>query len=234
MTSLVIGSMAPDFDYLYHTQIGNSLSHSLVGVVYYCLPITVGVAFLWHLIVKASLASALPNSLVHKYSDWLSNSWECKSLSHLLIILISAIVGTLTHLAWDSFTHISGFFVQNIAFLTNATFFYNLPVFELLQYGCGILGFFVVLYIIAIHSSKKPQLVIPRYPKSFWITTLFVFVVFCAVHPFILTYDSFVQTLKYTFVNFLFGFAVSITIASVIVKMYHGFQMSLKGTNSNN
>ncbi len=37
MTSLVIGSMAPDFDYLYHTQTGTSLSHSLAGVIYSCL-----------------------------------------------------------------------------------------------------------------------------------------------------------------------------------------------------
>ena len=80
MTSLVIGSMAPDFDYIIHTQAGTVLSHSLSGVIYYCLPITVGITLLWHFIIKASLASALPVPLVCKYSDWLSNSWECKSL----------------------------------------------------------------------------------------------------------------------------------------------------------
>ena len=37
MASLVIGSMAPDFDYLYRTQTCTSLSHSLAGVLYYCL-----------------------------------------------------------------------------------------------------------------------------------------------------------------------------------------------------
>lgn len=228
MTCLIIGSMAPDFDYLYHTQAGTSLSHSLAGVLYYCLPITVGVAFLWHFIIKASLASALPNSLVRKYSDWLSNSWECKSLFRLLIILISAVVGTLTHLAWDSFTHISGFFVQNIAFLTKITFIYNLPVFKLLQYGCGILGAFLVLYIIVIHTSQKPQHVIPRYPKSFWITALFVFVVFYITHFLTLTHVPFIKLLKYGIINLLSGFAISITVASVVVRIYHGFQPSSK------
>jgi hypothetical protein len=62
MTGFVIGSMAPDFDYLFHTHTGTSLSHSLIGIIYYCLPITIGIACVWHFIVKASLASALPNS----------------------------------------------------------------------------------------------------------------------------------------------------------------------------
>ncbi|MGD0037453.1 MAG: DUF4184 family protein [Bacteroidota bacterium] len=228
MTSLVIGSMAPDFDYLFHTQTGTSLSHSLAGILYYCLPITVGVAFLWHFIIKASLASALPNFLVSKYSDWLSNSWEFKSSFRLFIILVSAVIGIITHLVWDSFTHFSGFFVQKIAFLTQTTFIYHLPIFKLLQYGCGILGAIIVLFVVVLHSSEKPKLVIPRYPKSFWITALFIFIVFYAIHPFALTYGSFVKILKYNIVNFLSGFAVSITIASVVVKIYDRFQPSLK------
>jgi hypothetical protein len=224
MTSLIIGSMAPDFDYIIHTQTGTSISHSLAGVIYYCLPITVGVAFLWHFIIKPSLASALPNFLVRKYSDWLLNSWDCKSLFRFLIILVSAVIGTITHLTWDSFTHISGYFVQNIAFLTKITFIYNFPVFKLLQYGCGLLGAFLVLYIVIIHSSQKPQLVVHRYPKCFWITALFVFIVFGITHFLTLTHVSLVQLVRYSVINLLSGSAISITIASVVVRIYHSFQ----------
>jgi hypothetical protein len=226
MTSLVIGSMAPDSDYILHTQAGTILSHSLIGVIYYCLPITVGVAFLWHFIIKPSLASALPIPLVRKYSDWLSNSWEYKSLFRLLTILISAVVGILTHLAWDSFTHISGYFVQNIAFLTQITFIYNFPVFKILQYGCGIVGAFLVLYVVVLHSSKMPEPVVRRHPKIFWVTMLFVFVVFCIVRLLTLPDASFVKLLRYTVVNFLSGFAISITLASIVVKTYNRFQQS--------
>jgi hypothetical protein len=220
--------MAPDFDYLFRTQVGTLISHSPNGIIRYCLPITLGVACIWHFIIKASLASALPRSLAVKYSDWLSNSWEYKSLFRLFIILISAFVGIITHLAWDSFTHSSGFFVQKIAFLTKITFIYHLPVFKLLQYGCGIVGAVAVLFVVILHISEKPLLVVPRHPKSFWITALFVLVVFCIARFFALHYVSFVQLLRYTIVNFISGSAVSITVASVVVRIFDRFQPSSK------
>jgi hypothetical protein len=228
MTCLVIGSMAPDFDYLFRTQFGTLISHSPNGIVCYLLPITLGVACLWHFIIKASFASALPRSLALKYSDWLTNSWEYKSLFRLFIILISAFIGIITHLAWDSFTHSSGFFVQKIAFLTKITFIYHLPVFKLLQYGCGILGAVTVVFVVIHHYSKKPQLIIPRHTKGFWITALFVFGVFCIARSFARPHVSFVHLLRYTIVNFLSGSIVSITIASVVVRIYNRFQLSLK------
>ncbi|MCX6122781.1 MAG: DUF4184 family protein [Ignavibacteriales bacterium] len=228
MTCLVIGSMAPDFDYLFRTQIGTLISHSPNGIIRYCIPVTLGAACVWHFIIKSSLASALPRSLALKYSDWLTNSWEYKSLFRLFIILFSAFVGIITHLVWDSFTHSSGYFVQNISFLTERTFIYQIPIFKLLQYGCGILGAVTVLFVVILHISEKPLLVVPRHPKSFWITALFVLVVFCIARSFTLPHVSFVRLLRYTIVNFLSGSAVSITVASVVVRIYDRFRTSSK------
>ena len=96
MTALIIGSMAPDFDYFYHTHIGVILSHSFPGIIYYCLPITISVALLWHFVVKTSLASALPLSLCCKYSDWLSSRWEFQSFLRIIVIIVSAVAGVMT------------------------------------------------------------------------------------------------------------------------------------------
>jgi hypothetical protein len=226
MTSLVIGSMAPDFDYIIHTQTGTMLSHSLSGIIYYCLPITMGIAFLWHFIIKISLASALPKPLVRKYSDWLSNSWECTSFIHFLVILVSAVIGIITHLAWDSFTHISGYFVQNIPFLTKTTIIYNLPVYKILQYGCGIVGGILVLFVVVVHSSHKPDFIVHRHPRIFWLTMFFIFVVFCIGRSFALPDVTFAKLLRYAVVNFLSGLFISVTLASIVVRIYNRFHQS--------
>jgi hypothetical protein len=209
--------MAPDFDYIYHTHAGIILSHSLPGVIYYCLPVTISVALLWHFIVKASLATALPVTMVRKYSDWLSNRWEFHSFSRIITIIVSSVVGVMTHLAWDSFTHINGFFVQNIVFLTRITCILNFPVYKLLQYGCGLLGACMIFYVIVRHSSKIPQMIVRHHPQKFWITASFVFVVFCTARYGTMSYGSFGELLKYTVVIFLSGFAVSITLAAIVV-----------------
>jgi len=226
MTSLVIGSMAPDFDYIYHTHAGVILSHSLPGIIYYCLPVTIGVANLWHFIVKTSLATALPVSMVCKYSDWLSNSWEFQSFLRIVTIIVSAVVGVMTHLAWDSFTHINGFFVQNIVFLTRITLIFNFPVYKLLQYGCGLVGACVIFSVIVLHSSKMPQLVVRHHPKRFWITAFIVFVAFCTARYGTMSYGSMGELLKYAVVIIVSGFAVAITLASMAVRIYDKFQRS--------
>lgn len=226
MTTLIIGSMAPDFDYLYHTHAGIILSHSLPGIIYYCLPITISVAMLWHFVVKAGLASALPLSLVRQYSDWLSSKWEFQSFFRIVTIIVSTVIGVITHLAWDSFTHINGFFVQNIVFLTRRTCIFNFPVYKLLQYGCGLMGAFIVLFVIVEHSSQRPLMTVRHHPIIFWITALSVFVVFCIARYFTMQYDSLGELLKYTIVIFLSGFSFSITLASIVVRIYNKVQQS--------
>ena len=226
MTALIIGSMAPDFDYFYHTHSGFILSHSLPGIIYYCLPITISVALLWHFVVKASLASALPLSLCCKYSDWLSSRWEFQSFLRIIVIIVSAVAGVMTHLAWDSFTHINGFFVQNIDFLTRRTFVFNFPLYKLLQYSCGLVGASMVLFVIVRHSSQEPPMVVRHHLKIFWITALSVFIVLCTVRYYSMQYGSMDELLKYTIVILLSGIVVSITLASIVVRIYSVVQRS--------
>src|SRR5215813_8309835 len=51
-TSLVIGSMAPDFEYFAHGEQAGSFSHTLLGVAVFCIPMTLFLGVLWDRVVR--------------------------------------------------------------------------------------------------------------------------------------------------------------------------------------
>ena len=44
MTTLIIGSMSPDFEYFLRMKIKSDMSHTLLGIFYFDLPITLIIA----------------------------------------------------------------------------------------------------------------------------------------------------------------------------------------------
>ena len=137
--ALVIGSITPDLAYLsgpFHLE---DLSHSLPGAILFCLP--AGLLAFWG--YRRLALRVWPASRNTDLAQPLSlRGWAR--------IALSLLVGTLTHLLWDSFTHKSGWFVQRLPLLRlplTTMFGHQVRVFHVLWYGCSFAGV-ALLYIV--------------------------------------------------------------------------------------
>jgi hypothetical protein len=144
-TALAVGSMAPDLEYFFRPQALSVWGHSPVGLLFFNLPLTIVVALLFHQIIKPALIPQLPAPYDHYYSAARYQSWITTPASYWKIPL-SAIIGAASHVLWDSFTHRSGFFVNQLPLLKSSFPIanLNLPIYTLLQYGFSLIGLLTI------------------------------------------------------------------------------------------
>src|SRR5688500_2494323 len=96
-SALAIGSMAPDFWY-FVPLLERDESHSLVGLAWFCLPAGLLAYALFHLLLKQPLIALLSPRLGCFTPAGLPRvPWRA--------VIVSLMVGALTHLAWDALTH---------------------------------------------------------------------------------------------------------------------------------
>jgi len=150
MTGLVIGSIAPDFEYFFRMQVSSYYSHTWTGLLWFDLPLTIILAFVFHLLVRNSLIDNLPNFLAQRLVVFKNFNWIRHFKENLLVVIASVLFGIATHIFWDNFTHKHGQFVQIIDGLKN-TFTvagHSIVVYQLLQHLSTIIGGLIVIYVL--------------------------------------------------------------------------------------
>ncbi|MGE5705041.1 MAG: DUF4184 family protein [Clostridia bacterium] len=159
MTGLVVGSMSPDFEYFIHFKPVSVWGHTLIGFFVYNFPLVLLVSWLFHSFVKAPLIAHLPAPLDRWYAPLASQAWRIGSLRAFGLFFLSSIVGMLTHVGWDHFTHVNGYYVVHSAFLreTVPIFRWNVPVYKLAQHGSTLIGFLVIAVYLYRQRAARPQ-----------------------------------------------------------------------------
>jgi hypothetical protein len=111
----VIGSMTPDFGYYLPGFEPPWPTHSLIGSVLLCLPAGLLQLALFHAL-KRPVCLLLPQPhraaltpLTGKRPEW---QWRA-----IAIAAVSLLLGSWTHIAWDSLTHANGWCVEHLAWL---------------------------------------------------------------------------------------------------------------------
>jgi hypothetical protein len=96
-SALAIGSMSPDFWY-FVPFIERGESHSIAGLAWFCLPLGLLVYALFHLFLKQPLIALLsPRLRAFTPARLPAVPWSA--------VVVSLLVGAVTHLAWDGLTH---------------------------------------------------------------------------------------------------------------------------------
>jgi hypothetical protein len=73
-----------------------------------------------------------------------------------LVAIASITIGACSHIIWDSFTHLNGWFVVRYSFFS--TQIGRFAIYDWLQHGCGVLGLIAVaLWIAWALGEAKPQ-----------------------------------------------------------------------------
>src|SRR5215212_1569962 len=108
LTALMVGSMAPDFGYFFSFEASRALTHSFAGLFIFALPVGM---FVWLFYV-----AVLEKATITLLSDrWHTRFAHTGAITPSLVAsaAVAIILGAVTHLLWDAFTH-------RATFVTNA------------------------------------------------------------------------------------------------------------------
>lgn len=155
LTGLILGCMAPDFEYFLRMRMYGEWGHQWSGIVLLDLPVALILALLIHCIIRDPVIQHLPLALKQRFSIYAEQVVPITQWRYYLVLCMSIILGALTHIVWDSFTHVSGYFVERYAVFRHQLTILNHPVYvyKLLQHGSSLLG----LGLIALYVYRLPR-----------------------------------------------------------------------------
>ena len=148
--ALVIGSLTPDASYCLGEKEGGTFGHSLVGSVAFCLPVGIALVALFYGL-RSPVVRRLPAPYQQAFLPFCR-----RPLGSPWVVVISLLIGTWTHVLWDSFTHNNGWCVQNLPVLQNVVVSAGgrtARVCHLLWYGCSFAG--VIWLFLAFEKWKQ-------------------------------------------------------------------------------
>ncbi len=185
--ALVAGSAAPDAAYLLAGIVSLPETHTVMAVLWFCLPVTLAAC----IVIRSAapvVAAHLPRGGPFRLRDYgvlgiVHHPWY--------ITVSSALIGAATHLLWDGFTHspgsTHGWAVELIPALETAGPF-GQPWWRALQFTSSVVGALVALGVAwelgrtsALRRWHGEPSNVSRAPRRFWGVGASVFVVGAAV-----------------------------------------------------
>jgi hypothetical protein len=157
LPALAIGSMAPDVPYFVTLGIDRHLGHSISALFWFCVPVGLGIYWLFEYFFKQPFISLCPIALQSRLV-----ALPVTRVSATAII-VSLLIGATTHLLWDSFTHGNSPWLGYLPFLETPLFSlgnYKVYVFKVFQHGSTFIGLgLIAAWSIRWYREAPHQLV---------------------------------------------------------------------------
>ena len=139
LAPFAIGAMAPDFEYLLRLEPYALVSHSLRGVLLYCLPGGVLTFLVWGGLVRpvGRALVALP----------VSGARLPRDVAGWAVVVLALLLGSASHVGWDALTHRDAWGPEVIPALKLVAFSvrgYDVPWYNVLQLLSSLAGMVVV------------------------------------------------------------------------------------------
>ena len=152
VTALVCGSMAPDFEYFLRMHMHSTISHTFQGIWVFDLPMALLLSVVFEAWVRKPLVSSLPAGWARTPDEvpWPSDGRQWG------IVVACALIGVLSHLGWDGFTHRTGFVVRALPWLETDVGLGRLgswPVYRILQHASTVVG----LVAMGCFWARRPR-----------------------------------------------------------------------------
>ncbi|MEO6902454.1 MAG: DUF4184 family protein [Bacteroidia bacterium] len=174
LSGLIMGSMAPDFEYFLRWDNQSVLSHTFKGVFLFDIPFSIIALIIFHEIMRNILISNAPSFIKERLTFLLEMNWFDYFKKNALLVLCSIFIGVCTHLFWDNYTALNGYFVRKNTFLTTQHFFFGIELFnyKILKHLSSIVGGGILIYLF-LKLPRKKILLLPK--KYFWLLTFIIF-----------------------------------------------------------
>lgn len=172
LTGLVIGSLTPDFEYFLRMKIESNYSHTFWGIFWFDLPLAILLTFTYHTFVKTELLKNLPKELNQRFIIAKKLNWNSYFTENWNIVILSIIIGIISHLFWDGFTHETGFFVNMFTELRSKVqiFGNEIKVFKILQHSSTLIGGIVI--ILTLYNFPKIEETKHKVNLKYWLFVL--------------------------------------------------------------
>ncbi len=147
LSALIFGTFAPDLEFFLRFAPRGPFGHSFAGLFLFCLPVAFGVFWIFHDLVKEPLAALMPKPVRERIVPGIY-PMSFRHPLQLVLIVVSILIGSISHVLWDSFTHARYWPGRHVALLHET---FVLPVvgvvhtYKLLQYVSTIFGMLVLL-----------------------------------------------------------------------------------------
>ena len=164
--ALVIGSLTPDLGYYVRRFEIASFAHTIFGSFIVCLPSGV-LMFLIFYLVRKPICFILPAP--HREPLLLRCTGVLPvSLRRATIVALSLLLGAWSHILWDSFTHLTGWFVQRFSWFRAPVFIVGSTQFQayyVLQQLSTVVGgaILIVAYFAWLRRQQPAQ---PAHPAT--------------------------------------------------------------------
>lgn len=185
LAGLVLGSMAPDFEYFLAMEPYQRIGHTHAGLLQAFVLCTL-LLFLLQVVLKP-LALHLPSVFdLDLRVSALIRPFDFRRMRSWVVFIVSVAIGFYSHILIDGLTHASGFFVMRYPALRSVVVA-DLPVYKLLQHALSIFGLTlelaILLYVLANvpYSAVSAARVAGKRKRRYWITVaIMMIVVVCA------------------------------------------------------
>ncbi|RDC66085.1 DUF4184 family protein [Adhaeribacter pallidiroseus] len=164
MTGLVIGSMVPDFEKFFRMSHYDGFSHTWPAIFYFNLPLAILLSFAFHQVARNSLIDNLPLFLKKRLLPYKQFNWLRYFKNHYLVIILSILVGVVSHLTWDSLTHPGGQLFELFPILSKWIRYpgFHMWLYVLIDRISSVIGGLVIVVAIL----KLPTYFIPHQADS--------------------------------------------------------------------
>ena len=218
ITGLILGSMLPDFEYFIRFQIKSTFSHTILGTFYFCLPLGLILAYVFHNYVKKRLIYNLPYIFQKKCSVLLSLNWNNYLKKNMLVVMYSLIIGSFTHLFWDGFTHHDGYFVTKIPQLCDVISInqFDFYAYKILQHLSTLIG--VIMLSIAFLLLPNIEINNSTQNRDYWLAIFFSTILILFIRwQFGLTINQYGNII----VSLISSFIIALILISIFFKKYY-------------
>jgi hypothetical protein len=177
---LIIGSLVPDVPYFFPTRISRAFpdTHSLYGSFLTCLPL--GMALLILTLLLREPLTVLLGARVRLICLRSIERFTERPM-HWPIALLSILIGSWTHIAWDSFTHQTGWTATRVAALSApvSLFGWDTATSHLLQYISSVFGLVVLAIWFRSLVIRVPATIVEgqAWPRASWLVLTMVSVI---------------------------------------------------------
>lgn len=157
--ALIIGTMAPDFEYFLRLSDEDRAGHQLSGLLIWTVPLALLAYWLFESLLREPLVELLPRGVQVRISD-AAPAARAGSFRALPAAVSWILIGIATHLLWDSFTHSGTWFWYHWTWLQQMV---PVPLHppvvmsKLLQLVSSVLGLVVLAaWLGAWYAQTKP------------------------------------------------------------------------------